>query len=135
MMRSYPADSPQAAARLVVLAMLADGHLDRDELARAEALGVHEQLGLDRAGWHAVLHGFCEDLLSSVGLAWGGACQVDPATLQSLLAEVRDPALRERVLALCLEVAEADGRLTEGEGQVLAHAGLAWRLPLPVTTT
>lgn len=128
MMRPYPTDSPEAAARLVALAMLADGHLDRSELARAEALGVHAQLGLDSAGWHAVLHGFCEDLLSTMRLTWGDACQIDPLTLQQLLAEVRDPALRERMLALCLEVAEADTVVTDGEALVLGAAVDQWGL-------
>ena len=35
MLRAYEPDSPQAKARLVVLAMLADGRLDDVEIGRA----------------------------------------------------------------------------------------------------
>ena len=48
-MRSYPRNSPQAAARIVALAMLADGDLTRTELDALDQLDAHEQLGLDRA--------------------------------------------------------------------------------------
>lgn len=127
-MRCYPTDSPQAAARLVGLAALADGHLDRQELDLLERLGVHEQLGLSRADWHAVLHELCVDLLACTRLTWGDACQVDPLTLQHLLAEVHDPALRETVLALSLAAAEADHRISDGEALVLTAAVERWGL-------
>lgn len=138
-MRCYPIDSPQAAARIVALAAMADGHLDRRELDHLERLGVHDQLGLTRADWHDVLHALCEDLLACTRLTWGDACTVDPLTLQHLLAEVHDPALRERVLVLSLAAAEADAQVTDGEALVLAAAVERWglqhrmfeRAPLP----
>ncbi|MCP5284972.1 MAG: TerB family tellurite resistance protein [Burkholderiaceae bacterium] len=127
-MRCYPIDSPQAAARIVALAAMADGHLDRRELDLLERIGVHDQLGMTRADWHDVLHALCEDLLACTRLTWGDACTVDPLTLQHLLAEVHDPALRERVLALSLAAAEADAQVTEGEALVLAAAVERWGL-------
>ena len=138
-MRCYPIDSPQAAARIVALAAMADGHLDRRELDHLERIGVHDQLGMTRADWHDVLHALCEDLLACTRLTWGDACSVDPLTLQHLLAEVHDPALRERVLALSLVAAEADAQVTDGEALVLAAAVERWglqhwmfeRTPLP----
>ena len=39
-----------------------------------------------------------------------------------------EPALRERVLALCLEVAEADAVVTDGEALVLGAAVEQWGL-------
>lgn len=139
MMRCYPTDSPQAAARLVALAALADGHLDRTELDHLDRLRVHERLGLTRAEWHDVLHALCEDLLACTRLTWGDACSVDPLTLQHLLAEVHHPVLREQVLALCLAAAEADAQVSDGEALVLAAAVERWglqhrmfeRAPLP----
>lgn len=127
-MRCYPIDSPQAAARIVALAAMADGHLDRRELDHLERIGVHDQLGLTRADWHDVLQALCEDLLACTRLTWGDACTVDPLTLQHLLAEVHDPALRERVLALSLAAAEADAQVTDGEALVLAAAVERWGL-------
>ena len=127
-MRCYPTDSPQAAARIVALAALADGQLSHDELDHLDRLGVHDQLGLTRAEWHDVLHALCEDLLGCTRLTWGDACSVDPLTLQHLLAEVHDPALRERVLTLSLAAAEADEQVTDGEALVLAAAVERWGL-------
>jgi len=51
-MRSYPANSPQAAARIVALTVLADGDIGDAEIEWLDRLAVHEQLGLAR-------HEFC----------------------------------------------------------------------------
>ena len=46
-MRTYPNNSPQAAARIVALAMLADAQLCKAEIDVLERLRAHEeQLGL-----------------------------------------------------------------------------------------
>jgi uncharacterized tellurite resistance protein B-like protein len=70
MMRTYDLDSPKAAARIVALTMLADGHISQAELS----------------------------------------------------------VLRERVLALCLSVAEADNSVSDGEALVLTYAVEQWGL-------
>jgi len=127
-MRTYPINSPQAAARILALTMLADGHLDKSELDVLEHHGVHEQLGLDREGLQAVLHGFCEDLLHGAQLTWGDACRVDPRTLGQLMAEVDDPALRMKLLQLCLRVVQADNHIDDGEAIVLGAAVEHWGL-------
>ncbi|MEY4754847.1 MAG: hypothetical protein RJA44_2522, partial [Pseudomonadota bacterium] len=63
-MRIYPTNSPEAATRIVALAMLADGYLSPSELAVLDRQRAHEQLGLGYDRIDAVLHGFCEDLLA-----------------------------------------------------------------------
>ena len=75
-MRSYPANSPQAAARIVALAVVADGDIGDAETQWLDRLAVHEQLGLARHELHALLDSFCEDLLSSELLNWGDGCGV-----------------------------------------------------------
>jgi len=127
-MRSYPINSPQAAARIVALTMLADGHLAKAELDVLERQGAHDQLGLDREAMQSVLHGFCEDLLHSAHLTWSDACRVDPRTLAQLMAEVEDPALRMKVLQICLNVVQADNHVDEGETIVLGAAVEHWGL-------
>ncbi|HPG80802.1 MAG TPA: TerB family tellurite resistance protein [Piscinibacter sp.] len=127
-MRSYPTNSPQAAARIVALTMLADGHLAKSELDVIERQGAHEQLGLDLETMQSVLHGFCEDLLHSAHLTWSDACRIDPRTLAQLMAEVDDPALRMKVLQLCLKVVQADDHVAEGETIVLGAAVEHWGL-------
>lgn len=127
-MRHYLRNSPQAAARIVALAVLADGHLAPAELHVLERSHAHERLGLAREELHAVLHGFCEDLLQGAHLAWGDACRVDARTLSQLLADVDDPELRRTVLQLCLDLAQADEHIADGESVVLEAVVEHWGL-------
>ncbi|MBX3622476.1 MAG: TerB family tellurite resistance protein [Rhizobacter sp.] len=127
-MRSYPANSPQAAARIVALAMLSDGHLSKAELDVLERLGVHDQIGLDRDALHAVMHAFCEDLLSTAHLTWADSCRVDPRTLAALMAEIDDPALQLKLLRICAAVVEVDAHVADGEAIVLGAAVEHWGL-------
>ena len=127
-MRTYPNNSPQAAARIVALAMLADGHLCKTELDALDCVDVHTQLGLPPAELHAIVHALCEDLLASSQGDWEAACRVDSGTLTALLAEIDDPALRVKVLRLCLTVIAADEHLAEGETVILAAVVAHWGL-------
>lgn len=129
-MRSYPRNSPQAASRILALAMLADGHQCPSELALLERLEVHAQLGLSRTELHAVVHTFCEDLMAaSSGMCWADLSQVRPDPLRQVLGEVDDPALQCRVMELCISLVEADRFLADTESIVLAAAMLQWGLP------
>lgn len=127
-MRSYPTNSPQAAGRIVAMALLADGHLSHAEFELLDRLDVPRQLGLARSELHAIVHGFCEDLLASASGGWTDACRVDRATLFGLLAEIDDPALQRNVLQLCARVVEADGHLADGESTLLTAAIEHWDL-------
>ena len=127
-MRTYRINSPQAAARIVGLAMLADGHMCKAELDVLDRLGVHHALGLHAEELHVVVHALCEDLLAPAHLTWADACRVDPRTLAEMMAEVDDPELRLAVLSLCVAVVEADGHVAEGESIVLGAAVEHWGL-------
>lgn len=127
-MRSYPVNSPEAAARIVALAMLADGHLSQTELDVLQRRGGCETLGLEPDRLHDVLLALCEDLMHGTNLAWSDACRVDPHALSRLLAEIDDPALRQRVLALCVQVAHSDDHVSDGESTLLTHAVEQWGL-------
>jgi hypothetical protein len=127
-MRRYPANSPQAAARIVALTVLADGDIADAEIEWLDRLAVHERLGLARHELHALLDTFCEDLLSSGQLTWADACPVDERTLADLMAEIQDPALRLKLLRLCVELAEVDAHVDDGESIVLVAAVEHWGL-------
>lgn len=127
-MRHYHRDSPQAAARIVALAVLADRDIGDTELELLDRLAVHEQLGLDRSQLQTVLDNFCEDLLSSEQLQWSDTCPVDERTLASLMGDIEDPALRRKLLRLCIQIAEADTTVTDGETIVLTAAVEHWGL-------
>ncbi len=127
-MRSYPVNSPQAAARIVALTVVADGDIGDAEIEWLDRLAVHAQLGLARREFHALLDTFCEDLLSSDQLKWTDACPVDERTLTDLMGEIQDPALRLKVLRLCVELAEVDAHVDDGESSVLVAAVEHWGL-------
>jgi uncharacterized tellurite resistance protein B-like protein len=127
-MRSYPANSPQAAARIVALTVVADGDIGDAEIECLDRLAVHEQLGLARQELHALMDTFCEDLLSSDQLKWADACPVDERTLADLMGEIQDPTLRMKLLRLCVELAEVDAHVDDGESSVLVAAVEHWGL-------
>ena len=127
-MRHYPRNSPQAAGRILALALLSDGHLSKRELDMLDRLDAHTVLGLGRTELHSVVHSFCEDLLSSMHLSWGDACQVDQATLAALMADIDDPALRRTLLRLCLAIVDADDHVADGESVMLTAAIAHWGL-------
>ena len=127
-MRNYSVDSPQAAARILALTLVADGDIGDAEIEWLDRLAVHDQLGLTRLELHAVLDAFCEDLLSSGQLKWADACPVDERTLGDLMADIEDSALRVKVLRLCVDLAEVDSHVDEGESIVLVAAVEHWGL-------
>jgi uncharacterized tellurite resistance protein B-like protein len=126
-MQSYPQNSPQAAARVVALALLADGQLKKAELDMLDRLGAHAQLGLARAELRQVIHTFFEDLPESVRLSGSDAC-LSPRTIRQLMDEVDDPQLRRKVLRLCAALVEADGHVADSESMVLMAAVEQWGL-------
>ncbi len=127
-MRPYTRNSPQAAARIIALTVVADGDIGQPELDLLERLGVHDQLGLERHALHEVLDAFCEDLLLSQQLKWADVCPVDERTLANLMGDIEEPALRERLIRLCVELAESDSHVAEGERIVLNAAVAHWGL-------
>lgn len=127
-MRSYPQNSPQAAARIIALAMIADGSVCKKELDTFDRLNAHEQIGLDKEEFHAVVHTFCEDLLAAAHSSSGDVCRVNPETLAELMAEIDAHELRRKLIALCVAVVEADGHVADGESMVLVAAVEHWGL-------
>ena len=125
-MRSYPRNSPEAAARIVALVLIADGHVCRSESDALNQLDGPRELGLAPDGFSGVVQALCEDLL--LGAYAGGSmmAHLDDAALASLMAEVDEPQLQRRVLRLALAVARADRHLAEGEAVVLAAARCHW---------
>jgi uncharacterized tellurite resistance protein B-like protein len=127
-MRSYPRNSPQAAARIVALAMLADGNLSPAELDALVESDAEALLGLKPGEWHDVVDAFCEDLMSSQHRTLSRTCKIDPDTLRALMSEIDDDVLRRNVLDLCVSVIDADAEIVEAEMIVLSAAARDWSL-------
>lgn len=128
MMRPYPLNSPQASARIVALALLADGLMESEEMLMLDYLRAHEQLGLSTHQLDAVVEAFGQDIKVSRYPGWAEEGGVDPRTMAALMAEIDDPALRRKVLRLCIAVVEADGRVHDSESAVVNAAVDHWGL-------
>lgn len=127
-MRSYPHNSPQAAARIVALVSLADDQLTRAELELLERCRAHQVLGLSRAGWRELLQQLREDLQACGSPSWADTSFDQPHLLGSLLDEIDDPELRLKVLHLSVQVAEADARVDDNEDHLLTTLVERWGL-------
>lgn len=127
-MRSYPHNSPEAAARIVALVLISDGHVCSSEFDVLKQLSAERELGLEPRLLPHIVHTLCEDLLLG-GYATGSLLDsVEDTTLASLMAEVSDPALRRTVLRLALAAARADGHLADGEAMVVEAARHHWQM-------
>jgi TerC family integral membrane protein len=70
-MRSYPRNSPEAAARIVALIMVADGHVSRSETAALDRLHASTLLDIAPADMARVLRELSEDLMCTAYAPWG----------------------------------------------------------------
>lgn len=127
-MRSYPHNSPEAAARIVALVLISDGHVCSSEFEILKQLGAESELGLEPQLLPRIVHTLCEDLLLGCHATGSLLDNVENSTLASLMAEVSDPVLRRTVLRLSLAAIWADGQLANGEAAVVEAAGHHWHL-------
>lgn len=127
-MRSCVLNSPEAAARIVAIVLMVDGHVCRSEFDVLDQLDGSHELRLTAGDMPRIVQSLCEDLLAG---AYGGSslmASLDADTLASVKAEVDDPALQRTVLRLAVAAALADGHLAEGEALGLAAARRHWPL-------
>lgn len=123
-LRPYAVDSAHAKARLVVLALLADGHLDAEELEGLAQRGAFHELRIEREDFFRVLYDFCADVTRMP--MGGGSYLLSPRMLRHLFREVANPTDRRTLLRLIADVIESDGHLAQGEARLFRHALEAW---------
>jgi hypothetical protein len=126
--RSYPRNSPEAAARIVALVLIYDGHVCQSEIDALDHLEVERELGLPPGEFAQVVHVLCEDLVMGAYSSGSMMCSIDESTLASLMAEVDAPALQQKVLRLAVAAVEADRHLADAEAMVMAAARRHWRI-------
>ncbi len=127
-MRSYPHNSPEAAARIVALVLISDGHVCSSELDILKQLGAEQELGLEPHLLPHIVHTLCEELMLGGYETGSLMASVDDSSLASLMAEISDPALQRTVMRLSLAAVRADGHLADGETMVLEAARHHWHL-------
>ena len=127
-MRSYPTNSPQALARLVAMAVVADGELDDREIERLGELDVFSMIGIDAEGFYRVLLELCRDLES--GGEGDKVSLLSPERLAPLAAEVDKPDLQRVVLSSMLVTAKADGQVSGGEQALLRFLLECWKIDI-----
>ena len=127
-MQNYPRNSPQAAARLVALALIADGNVCRSEIDALAHHGAEQKLGLPPRGMAVALQSLCEDLLCSAQSNGSLTSCIDEDLLVSLLHDVDDPALQQKVIAAIAAALGADDHRSEGEQAVVDALRRNWKL-------
>lgn len=123
-LRPYPVNSPHAAARIVALALIANGRIKAVETATLDALDAPGLLRLTRTQWHEVISDLCGDLLKRSRS--DGECCISADLLDHVLDEVEDVAQRRVVLRLCSAVVQADRQIDDGESFLLLAAVERW---------
>lgn len=129
-MRSYDTDTPEALARIVVAAVLADSGLDKAELQLLERNSVIPRLGMSPEEFDRVVHEFCDDMQIVSLRDHSGQLALDRETIDQLLSDVHSPNLQMSLLGILLDVVSADDRLSPGELTVVSQAMTRWGLEL-----
>lgn len=125
-MRQYPTDSPEASARIVALALLADGAIDLSEIESLQQHRVINKLGLDTSLFDRVVREFCEDMLSFAHLNASGRHELDVASIDALLNEIRDPEKQSALLSAMFNIVNAENSIQAGEGVLISEALKVW---------
>lgn len=128
-MRTYPTNSPEAAARLVAIGALCDGVISASELRALHEHRAAERLGLTPVQLQGVIAELVEDLCTAAQCDPQGTAELGPMLVGRLMAEVDRPDLKRTVVDLMLLVSSADRRIDPGEEALIASARLRWKEP------
>jgi len=86
------------------------------------------QAGLDADTFDRTMQELCEDLLALAAKRRAGVVDIDAATLDAVLGEVRDPLLQICLFKTMLDIADADARLDDREALPVRRAARRWFL-------
>lgn len=133
-MRHYPSNSPEAKARIIAFALMADGAIDLSELESLKHHEITKDLGLDDRRFDKVVHDFCEDMMTFAHRASTGQFELDQKSMDALLGEIQDPELQNQLLSAMLHIVNAEGKLLSGEAVLVSRAMKRWGLDLRATS-
>lgn len=127
-MKTLKLNSPEAAARLIALAVMADGRLVKQEIAWLKKTMIYDAVGIDQDAFLQIFVDFCRELVSKS--EHERVYLLDERRLARMAAEIDDPALRKNVLSAMLVLAKSDGKLAIGEEIVLSYLLKVWQINL-----
>ncbi|HSG23713.1 MAG TPA: hypothetical protein VLA64_12235 [Azonexus sp.] len=116
--------------RLVALTLMADGAIDASELKQLDRKDTIRRMGLNEASFDQLIHGLCDDMLTSAHRNSAGQLELDVKSIDLLLAEVQHPLLQKQVLRMMLDIVNADSTLSGGEAVLVAEAMKFWGIDL-----
>lgn len=125
-MRTYPANSPKAVARILALGMLIDGVADEAEYALLEGDGCLQALGIDSTQVDVVIREFYEDLELGGSMTRTLDQRLTAGDLSRVLAEVTFPFLQQTLLRGMMRIAVANDELSTGEARLIREALVQW---------
>ena len=129
-MHRYPRNSPEAAARVVALILLADGHLGQAELDVLRRHDVAGRIGLSHLRLMRIVQTLRDDLEAAGDGPSRTVAQLSGPELGGMLDDIDDPHQRLALLQLGAVLSGADGHLADGEHQLLCTLAVHWDLPL-----
>ena len=127
-MRTYPHNSPEAAARIVALVLVSDGNASKSEFEVLNGLGGVRDLGLEPKDMLCIMQALCEDLLMEGFDGRSILSRVGEGLMASLMTEVDDPLLQTQVLQIARSVIHADGHLSDAECAVVDAISRHWSI-------
>lgn len=129
-MRHYVPDSPEASARIIALALLADGAIDLSEIESIRHYKIVEKIGIGEECFNKVIREFCEDMLVSAHRTTAGQLELDRDTVVKLLGDIRQPAEQHKLLRSILDIINSDGSLSGSEAVLVSEAMKRWEINL-----
>ena len=126
-MRSYPHNSPEAAARIVALVLISDGHVCPSEFEALKQIDGAGDMGLKPQNMPGIVQTLCEDLLMEGFDGRSILSHVGDKLMAALMAEVDDPRLQSKVLRVAASVVNADKHLSDGETAMLDAINRHWQ--------
>lgn len=125
-MRSYPRNSPEAAARIVALVLISDGHVCQSEYEAMSQLHGVRDLGLAAQDMPGIVQTLCEDLLMEGFDGRSVLNHVGDGCMASLMGDVDEPQLQCKVLRIAASAVRADRHAADGETAMLGAIGHHW---------
>jgi len=125
-MHVYSANSPEAVSRILALTMIVDGHVSPSEVNAMHRAEFLQQVKVDDDTFDRTLRELCEDLLDAAANRRAGMVEIDPALMDALLLDIRDPLLQICLWKTMVDIVQADGHLDGRETTLVRRAARVW---------